>query len=187
MKNVLLLCCLLFVGCVNESAQKGQQYLLPNNSPAIVASQESPILTVQTELSEYLSGAGIVYRTSDSEVNVAQYNQWAHGIKEQLTTNIIHQLRSKQVKYWPIEPNSSIDVDSMQLYVRVQKFNGVYTGMAEFAGEWLLIDANGHIVMNEYFMIETPLEKEGYYYLVDALSKGIDKLTEDLASKLSHN
>ena len=65
------------------------------------------------------------------------------------------------------------------------QFNGSYTGDAMLAGEWMLFDDSGNILLSETFQISEPLKQEGYPALVDALSVALDNLTTQLASTLN--
>ncbi|MDW2105374.1 ABC-type transport auxiliary lipoprotein family protein, partial [Vibrio sp. 1580] len=51
-------------------------------------------------------------------------------------------------------------------------------------GEWLLIDASGNVVRSSQVKIFMPLQDEGYDALVDALSAGLNQLTDDMAAQL---
>ena len=185
MKKWLLMLSLLMAGCASEQAVQSRQYLLPDHPTEAKALQTSPLLIVKTDLSDYLNQSGVIYRLSEAEVIQAKNNQWAEGIKQQLTQKIIKDLRAKQRIYWPVEFNSVLELDARkQLYVRLQKFNGVYTGVAEIAGEWLLVDQDGGILRNEYFQIEVPLKQEGYDSLIASLSEGVEQLTDLLAKQI---
>lgn len=185
MKKWLLILSFVLAGCASEQAMQSRHYLLPDNPAKPAAPQTSPILVVKTDLSEYLNHTGLVYRISEAEVVQAKHHLWAQGIVQQLTRRVINDLRAKQSSYWPVELNSALELDGkQQLHVRLQKFNGVFTGVAEIAGEWLLINQDGQIARNEYFQIEVPLKQEGYYSLIASLSEGLGKLTDLIAAQL---
>lgn len=185
MKKWFIFLFIFFAGCSSEQTVQNRRYLLPEYPVKPIAQQTAPILVVKTELSEYLNNTGLVYRVSESEVIHAKRHQWAQGITQQLTQRVINDLRAKQRIYWPIELNSDLELDEQQqLHVYVQKFNGVYTGVAEVGGEWLLIDKKGHIVRNEYFFIEIPLKNDGYHSLISSLSEGLSQLTDQMATQL---
>ena len=185
MKKWVCVFSLLLVGCASEQAVQSRYYILPDNPGKPLAQLRSPILVVKTNLAEYLNNQGLVYRISETQVVLAKYSLWAQGLKQQLTQRIINDLYSKQSSYWPIEANSLIDLNGKkQLVVSLQKFNGVYTGVAEIAGEWLLIDGEGQLIRNESFQLEVPLQQDGYDSMISSLSEGIGQLTSLIADKL---
>jgi hypothetical protein len=185
MKKGLLLLLILVAGCSSKTSIQHRQYMLPTLSVAPVAKQTAPILLVKTELADYLGQRGLVYRTSQAEVIYAKHHQWVQDISQQLTYRIINDLRAKQTHYWPVGVNSSLDLDKKtQLHIRLFRFNGVFTGVAEIAGEWLLVDEEGKIKRDEPFSFEVPLAQEGYEALIAALSDGLSHLTNEIAAQL---
>ncbi len=74
--------------------------------------------------------------------------------------------------------------DQSKLQLSLSKFNGSYEGNAEIEGEWLIIDANGKVKNSAPVTIKLPLQDEGYDALVDALSAGLNNLTDQIAAQL---
>ncbi|MEF1297023.1 PqiC family protein, partial [Vibrio parahaemolyticus] len=98
---------------------------------------------------------------------------------------IVAELRQKQSDYWPVEMNNLLDQSGeSKLQLSLNKFNGSYQGNAEIEGEWLLIDASGNVVRSSQIKILMPLQDEGYDALVDALSAGLNQLTDEMAAQL---
>lgn len=185
MKKAIILLLILLAGCSSETMKQRRQYMLPTVSVLPVAKETAPILLVKTELADYLSHTGLVYRISQAEVVYAKHHQWVEDISQQLTYRIINDLRAKQTQYWPVGLNSSLDLGKkQQLHLRLLRFNGVFTGVAELAGEWLLIDKEGRIKRSELFALEVPLDQDGYNALIAALSKGLNNLTDKIAAQL---
>ncbi|EWM35843.1 hypothetical protein D043_3977 [Vibrio parahaemolyticus EKP-021] len=126
-----------------------------------------------------------MYRTSDTQIVQAKRHQWAQSISEQITQRVVAELRQKQSDYWPVEMNNLLDQSGeSKLQLTLNKFNGSYQGNAEIEGEWLLIDASGNVVRSSQVKILMPLQDEGYDALVDALSAGLNQLTDDMAAQL---
>lgn len=185
MKNWLILLALLLVGCSNTPATQTNLYLLPDSLSPVAAKETSPLLLVKVDVADYLSQKGVVYRVSETELVQAKQNQWAEAVSNQINRKLIHNLRAGQTTYWPVGFNSALALDGQkQLHIQIRRFNGAYTGMAELAGEWLLIDAKGQIAASEPFQIQIPLEQEGYQALVSALAEGLEQLSEQLAGRL---
>ncbi|MDK9781404.1 membrane integrity-associated transporter subunit PqiC [Vibrio sp. B172a] len=189
MKRGLLLISALLAGCSSAPEDTGALYVLPEASSAKVSdtmiAQRPQLVVRPVELASYLADSGIVYRASETQIIQAKHNQWAHSISEQITTRVIDELRSKQSQYWPVEVNNLLDQsDENKLQLSLSKFNGSYEGNAEIEGEWLLVDANGKVKTSAPVKISMPLQDEGYDALVDALSVGLNNLTDQIAAQL---
>ncbi|MDW1988479.1 PqiC family protein, partial [Vibrio sp. 811] len=155
-------------------------------TPNQMSVAERPLLVIRpAQLASYLNDNSIVYRTSDTQIVQAKRHQWAQSISEQITQRVVAELRQKQSDYWPVEMNNLLDQSGeSKLQLSLNKFNGSYQGNAEIEGEWLLIDASGNVVRSSQIKILMPLQDEGYDALVDALSAGLNQLTDDIAAQL---
>ncbi|KIT56529.1 hypothetical protein H336_21025, partial [Vibrio parahaemolyticus EN9701072] len=189
MKRVFLLATALITGltgCSSAPEATGALYLLPKSETKTsnqMSIAERPLLVIRpAQLASYLNDNSIVYRTSDTQIVQAKRHQWAQSISEQITQRVVAELRQKQSDYWPVEMNNLLDQSGeSKLQLTLNKFNGSYQGNAEIEGEWLLIDASGNIVRSSQIKILMPLQDEGYDALVDALSAGLNQLTDDIA------
>lgn len=182
MKKWILLFTFFLTACSNTITLKESLFLLPIEQVPPITSESAPMLVLKTDLPDYLNQFGLVYRISETEVIQAQQNRWADKISDQISQHLINDLRAKQVVYWPVQLNSALELNNQtQLVVRFSKFNGEYTGTAELAGEWLLIDSQGKLIKREYFQINKPLKTEGYEQLVFSLSDGLEELASTIA------
>ncbi|TOB61098.1 PqiC family protein [Vibrio parahaemolyticus] len=192
MKRVFLLATALITGltgCSSAPEATGALYLLPKAETKTsnqMSVAERPLLVIRpAQLASYLNDNSIVYHTSDTQIVQAKRHQWAQSISEQITQRVVAELRQKQSDYWPVEMNNLLDQSGeSKLQLTLNKFNGSYQGNAEIEGEWLLIDASGNIVRSSQIKILMPLQDEGYDALVDALSAGLNQLTDDIAAQL---
>ncbi len=189
MKRVLLLAYALLSGCSSSPETTGSMYLLPQTGSQTLSSSapaERPLLVVRpAELASYLNNSGIVYRTSESQVIEAKNNLWAQSISEQITQRVINDLRQKQNHYWPVKVHNLLDQSGeLKLQLNLNRFNGNYQGNAEIEGEWMLIDGSGKVKRRAEVKILMPLKEEGYDALVNALSAGLNNLTNNIAQQL---
>ncbi|EGR3112882.1 membrane integrity-associated transporter subunit PqiC [Vibrio parahaemolyticus] len=192
MKRVFLLATALvtgLTGCSSAPEATRALYLLPKAETKTsnqMSVAERPLLVIRpAQLASYLNDNSIVYRTSNTQIVQAKRYQWAQSISEQITQRIVAELRQKQSDYWPVEMNNLLDQSGeSKLQLSLNKFNGSYQGNAEIEGEWLLIDASGNVVRSSQIKILMPLQDEGYDALVDALSAGLNQLTDDIAAQL---
>jgi len=179
----------ILAGCSSQPEQVSNTYLLPSSGQMTVqaTSTNQPLLVVRpVEMANHLSGNGLVYQLSETEVVQAQQNLWAESISEQLTRRINHDLRQKQTKYWSTELTPALaTLGVLRLQVKVSQFNGHYSGVAKVSGEWLLLDGNGALQGVYPFSYQVPLEQDGYDAQVKALSEAINRLTSQMAQRLS--
>ncbi|GAB6260652.1 PqiC family protein [Photobacterium sp. R1] len=188
--SALLAAGLALTGCSSQPEESDiTTYLLPQapeqTAPGIVTQQ--PLLVVSpVEMALHLAGTGLVYQTSETAVVQAQQNLWAEDIVRQLTRRINGDLRLKQSRYWPTERSAAIQsVNVPKLQVRVNEFNGHYSGSAHFSGEWLLVGQSGNLKTVQPFSFQVPLKEPGYSAQVNALSEAVSRLTTQIAQRLS--
>ena len=189
MKRLFIIVAALLTGCSSAPETTGAMYLLPQTSDqtfSSLASAERPLLVVRpVELASYLNDSGIVYRTSESQIIQAKSNLWAQSISEQITQRVISDLRQKQNHYWPVKVHNQLNQSGeTKLQLSLSRFNGNYQGNAELEGEWMLIDSHGKVKRRAPVKILIPLQDEGYDALVNALSAGINNLTNNIAQQL---
>ncbi|MBQ4810578.1 membrane integrity-associated transporter subunit PqiC [Pseudoalteromonas luteoviolacea] len=175
----------LLTGCSSSSTVKYNHYLLPDLVTPTDVGEHYPVMLVETDMADYLNQSGLVFRSSNSEIIYARHHLWAHGISQQIAHKIINSLRAKQSHTWPIGYTPGVKLDETpRLRVHFLRFNGTHTGHAELTGEWLLTNAKGRIIKSKHFAIKVTLKASGYTALVEALSKGIELLTEEIAAEL---
>ncbi|MCW8330220.1 ABC-type transport auxiliary lipoprotein family protein [Photobacterium sp. SDRW27] len=178
----------VLTGCSSQPEVVSRTYMLPSDGQGIsTIATNQPLLVVRpVEMAEHLSGTGLVYQLSDTEVVQAQQNLWAESIGKQLTRRINLDLRSKQSRYWPTELTPALETSGVpRLQVKFSQFNGHYSGSAKVSGEWLLLDGSGALQGVYPFVFEVPLAQEGYDAQVKALSEGVNRLTSQIAQQLT--
>lgn len=187
-KWLLVILATVLVGCGSSPQPNVNFYLLPDNSKLSELSKPEsvPLLIVQpVELAAYLDTQAVVYRQSETQVVQAKQNQWAQRLEPQLTQRLINDLRHKQSSYWPVSVSNSLSQsEHWKLSVRLQRFNGAYTGSAEVVGNWELQDPKGEVVLEREFSFYMPLQDTGYPALIEALSSGVDQLSNQIQNQL---
>lgn len=192
MKKSLAVICglsaLMLTGCASAPTNTVKNYVLPTNGQNILHHAESnlPLIVVQPVLlSPLLSGNGLVYQTTPTQVVQAQHHVWAESLGVQLTQQITQQLRTKQRRYWATDlANQLTQTDGARLTVKFTQFNGSYTGNADIQGEWIWSNANGKVLSVHPFAYTVPLKEDGYTALVNALAQGVERLTTQIAAKV---
>lgn len=187
-KWILLTLVIALFGCSSTPEPKVNLYLMPSSSASTPLTQPKglPSLVVEPlQLAAYLDTQAIVYRQSETQVILAKENLWAQRLAPQLTERITKDLRHKQATYWPTAWNATaVQQQHWKLQLRLQRFNGVYNGNAEVAGNWELVNPKGKSVFNQEFYFEIPLQEEGYPALIEALSLGMNELADLISQRL---
>ena len=110
-------------------------------------------------------------------------NLWGEALAKQLTRRITHDLRQKQHRLWATQLTPTLSTTGApRLQVRINQFNGVYTGVANVAGEWMIIGASGDLQTVHPFEFSVPLTANGYSAQVEALSTAVGELTTQIAN-----
>lgn len=185
MKKLILVGLLLLGGCASNETISNQSYLLAESEQQPIASHSAPLLIVEVTIAPYLDTDGIIYRTSPTELVEARQHNWATDISDLVQARTIELLRENQTDYWPIDVDPALNLsNSQRLQVKLDRFNGSYSGNAEVAGEWTLLDKSGAIVKGAAFKQSVPLERDGYQALVSALSDGLNISVIKIAQQL---
>lgn len=189
MNRRLLIPLLLFFisGCVTEPV-KISHYNLPGFDE--IESEEQPrqdesipvLLTLQT--ASYLSTPGIVYQTSELEVESAYGHRWAEALPAQLK-RILETAFDRADRNFRVVDREPVDAEKgYQLNVEVDRFQGRYDGKAVIAGSWSVKSFSGNYIGFQRFNIETPLQRDGYPALVESLNKGWQQVCKQMVSGL---
>ncbi|MGL6071751.1 PqiC family protein [Craterilacuibacter sp.] len=179
MKRSILLFPLLLTLAACSSAPKVSYYLLQDVAAKPDASSSAGLL-LDVKLPDYLSGPAIVYQTSEVEVNLAQYHQWAESPDKILARNLAARL-SRLLPAAMTTPTGK----PVKIRLTVEQFNGSYQGHARLAGRYSLLDEKGTPQLSRPFDIRTPQQGDGYDALVAALSVATAQLAAEIARAIS--
>lgn len=170
----------LLLGACSSSPQK-VYYQLPletESATASVAPAAGRHLWVDSvALADYLSNSGIVFQTSEVRYTIANNNQWASPLDQQLQQALVASLRGG-LPGWSIGTQQT-GSEQASLQVRVSAFQGRYDGKAVIRGEWTL--RNQERIVTRPFQVEVAQTDDGYDALVQALSQGWRQVSHDIA------
>ncbi|WP_457809198.1 PqiC family protein [Kushneria sp. EE4] len=180
----------MLAGCAGQ-ATEFHRYTLPladqrTAEPGASLPDSAPTLAVSSvRLADYLDGQGVVYQTSDIEVNEAQTNLWADNLSAQLTRSLQRTLGDRLRDHRVLGETLAGDRADTGVRVTLSQFQGRYDGMAVLAGQYQLRDAGGNLMAQHHFDIERPLEDDGYPALVRTLSQGWENVGEQIADEIA--
>ncbi|MCD1126049.1 membrane integrity-associated transporter subunit PqiC [Jinshanibacter sp. LJY008] len=188
MKWTIATLALLLSAC--SSQPQVSYYQLPSagaaktSSAAISVNSDKQLWIENVTVADFLSGAGIVYQTSNVKYTIANNNLWGSGLEQQLkqalTDNLNAQLNGWVVSAQPIGGSNDTDV----LRITVSGFHGRYDGYAVVSGYWIL--QHGNQIIRRPFDIETPLQKDGYDELVHVLANAWQQEAVQIAKALKN-
>lgn len=187
--HFILLLCLGLAGCANNT-DPAALYLLDTGpaSPKVTnnARTARPTLVVDpVSVAPLLENDGIIYQVNSHRVVIARNNQWAEPLPYQLTDSLYTRLVSELPEVHVLNANAPVPGDAYRLTTQVDRFEGLYRGVATIAGTWQLFNRNNACIVRQPFEIEVPLRADGYLELVHSLSRGWRKISQGMATSLS--
>lgn len=186
---LLLTTTLVLCGCLGRSPQT-KFYLLypsPSQEPTeVVTTQKDLIIGVgPVELSEYLDRPQIVTQTSESELRVDQFSQWAEpleiNIARVLAGNLSNLLATENLFLFPWSGSTQIDY---QAKLNIIDFKGTPDNQVLLRAHYTILDGNKKPLEMHVVNITQPISEPGYEGLVSSMSKVLDDLGRKVAQAI---
>ncbi len=191
MKKALVVCAALLLSACSSEADKQYYQLpaMPSSASASVTTTTSAPLTGQrhvlwvepVNVSDYLSGNGLAYQTSDVQYVIATSNLWASPLDQQLQQTLVNNL-SQLMPGWLVT-GSLAGNNYDTLSVTVTGFHGRYDGKAIISGSWIL--QRGDQTLRKPFSLVLKQDKDGYSALVRTLAEGWQQEASQIAQQIS--
>jgi uncharacterized lipoprotein YmbA len=177
---------LLMAGCANKTVQTSS-YMLPASTPEQHYSNALAVAIAPIRLSGLLDNQGIVMELNDIEVHQARHHLWAEDIDVQLQQQLQQRLSLSLPQAQIVAKGQPLHagLPQREVRVRINAFQGSYSGNAIVQGQWLLLGEQGQLLKQHNFRIEQPLPADGYPALVRALASAWDQVSEQLAATLA--
>ena len=163
--------------------------LAPTVDAARTSNQKNGgLVAVQTvRLPEYLNQRGIVTRSSDTELRVADDVQWAGSLDDNMTRVIAADLSallaSSRVVTFPVNP--SLPVDRV-VQVDVARFDANRDNVVILDAQWLVFADGGRTFLTtDGRRYRVPAADASYSAIVSAMSAATGQLSRDIAASLS--
>ncbi|MEA3544585.1 MAG: PqiC family protein [Thermodesulfobacteriota bacterium] len=185
--SMLLLLCTSCIQ-IGSDPQPMHYYLLESmqETPKIYSSKTSGINIELDGFPDYIDKLQIVTRNSQNGIEFSDAERWA----EPLQDNMIRTLRENLALILPeriisVGPWESSDSDAIKVKLVVNKFHGTLGGKTQVDIRWV-INNRGKTHTQGHFTDQQPVGND-YHDLVVGLNNGINKLSQELAKKLSGN
>jgi uncharacterized lipoprotein YmbA len=189
----IMICWLALAGCLGGPSGPTNFYMLSPLSPsqagtsAATAEGRIRIGLVTVVIPEYLNRNEIVFNLDNTVYQLAEFNQWAEPLNENLTRvlaeNLTNLLRGDLIDVF-LASDSSIPAD-YRLEVDVLRLDGNLGGQVALLSQWALLEAEEDdlILMrrSEYQELAADNTFKG---LVLAKSRAIETLSRDIAAAI---
>ena len=176
---------LVLAGCAGSEPVRYYVLSATLAGPGGVAARDIAVGVGPVELPEYLDRPQIVTRTSQNELNVADFDRWAGSLKDNtiwvLAENLAILLPSQRVSVYPWKRATPVDY---QVTVQVTRFDRLENGESVLAARWRVLDGGGRELLSRTSTYrETPAGPD-YAATVAAMSQNLEAFSRDLALRM---
>lgn len=186
----ILICWLALAGCLGGPSGPTNFYMLsalspsPDGTSAATAEGRIRIGLATVVVPEYLNRNEIVVNLDNTVYRLAEFNQWAEPLNDNLTRvleeNLTHLLRDDSIDVF-LTTDSSIPTD-YRLEVDVLRLDGNLGVQATLVAQWALLEAEkDELILMQRSEYQEPAADNTYKGLVLAKSRSIEKLSRDMA------
>ncbi|GAA0489662.1 MULTISPECIES: membrane integrity-associated transporter subunit PqiC [Tatumella] len=189
MKRTFIAACVLLLSACSSEADK-HYYQLPAqpvpvsavSSPGLSSADSPKVLWVEpVSVSDFLSGTGLAYQTSDVQYVIATSNLWASPLDQQLQQTLVSNL-SQLMPGWLVT-GSLAGNNYDTLSVSVTGFHGRYDGKVIITGSWIL--QRGQQTLRRPFSLVLKQSQDGYAALVRTLAEGWQQEAVQIARQIN--
>ena len=189
----IMICWLALAGCLGGPSGPTNFYMLSPLSPtqagtsAATAEGRIRIGLATVVIPEYLNRNEIVFNLDNTVYQLAEFNQWAEPLNENLTRvlaeNLTNLLRGDLIDVF-LASDSSIPAD-YRLEVDVLRLDGNLGGQAALISQWALLEAEeDELILMRRSEYQEPAADNTYKGLVLAKSRTVEKLSRDIAAAI---
>ena len=187
----LMICWLALAGCLGGASSPTNFYMLsplglPQATPASASAEGRIRIGLATVVvPEYLNRNEIVLNLDDTVYQLAEFNQWAEPLNDNLTRvleeNLANLLRGDLMNVF-LASDSSIPPD-YRLEVDVLRLDGNLGGQVALVAQWALLEAEeDDLILMRRSQYQERAADNTYKGLVLAKSRTVEKLSRDIAA-----
>ena len=190
----IMICWLSLAGCLGGPSAPTNFYMLsplsPSQAGTAMATAEGRIRIglATVVIPEYLNRNEIVLNLDNTIFQLAEFNQWAEPLNDNLTRvleeNLTNLLRDDSIDVF-LTTDSSIPTD-YRLEVDVLRLDGNLGGQVALISQWALLEAEeDELILMRRSEYQEPAVDNTYKGLVLAKSRTIEKLSRDIAADIN--
>jgi len=187
----IMICWLALAGCLGGPSGPTNFYMLSPLSPtqagtsAATAEGRIRIGLATVVIPEYLNRNEIVFNLDNTVYQLAEFNQWAEPLNDNLTRvlaeNLTNLLHEDSIDVF-LASDSSIPAD-YRLEVDVLRLDGNLGGQVTLIAQWALLEAEeDDLKLMRRSEYQEPAVDNTYKGLVLAQSRNVEKLSRDIAA-----
>ena len=187
----IMICWLALAGCLGGPSAQTNFYMLSPLSPSQAGAAAGPaegrlrIGLATVVVPEYLNRNEIVVNLDNTVYRLAEFNQWAEPMSNNLTRvlaeNLTNLLRGDLIDVF-LASDSSIPTD-YRLEVDVLRLDGNLGGQAVLISQWALLAAEeDELILMRRSKYQESAADNTYKELVLAKSRTIERLSQDIAA-----
>ena len=186
----IMICWLALAGCLGGASAPTNFYMLsslsptPAKTPGASAEGRIRIGLATVVVPEYLNRNEIVVNLDNTVYQLAEFNQWAEPLNDNLTRvlaeNLTNLLQDDTITVF-LSSDSSLPTD-YRLEVDVLRLVGNLGGRVALVVQWALLAAEeDDLILMRRSEYQEPAADNTFKGLVLAKSRAIEKLSQDLA------
>ena len=191
---VLLVCVLVFSGCLGSPAKTpaatyyvlNSTYSAENKAQPVTVLNDATVGVGPIKLSRVLDRPQIVTRTGENEIRVADLERWAAPLHEIVTNVLVDNLSALLpgadiLKLpWPV----TIPV-TYQVTMDITRLDGMPGGEVILRTRWGILGEGGKKVLtNKLTMLNEPVRGKTTAEMVSAQSRLLEKLSREIALEI---
>ena len=191
-----MICWLALTGCLGGPSGPTNFYMLsplsPSQAGTAMATAEGRIRIglVTVVIPEYLNRNEIVFNLDNTVYQLAEFNQWAEPLNNNLTRvlaeNLTNLLHEDSIDVF-LASDSSIPAD-YRLEVDVLRLDGNLGGQVVLISQWALLETEqDNLILMRRAEYQEPAADNTYKGLVLANSRTVEKLSRDIAAAIKKN
>jgi uncharacterized lipoprotein YmbA len=192
----IMICWLALAGCLGGPSGPTNFYMLSPLSPtqagtsAATAESRIRIGLATVVIPEYLNRNEIVFNLDNTVYQLAEFNQWAEPLNDNLTRvlaeNLTNLLHEDSIDVF-LASDSSIPAD-YRLEVDVLRLDGNLGGQVVLISQWALLETEqDNLILMRRAEYQEPAADNTYKGLVLANSRTIERLSRDMAAAIKKN
>ena len=189
----IMICWLALAGCLGGPSGPTNFYMLSPLSPtqagtsAATAEGRIRIGLATVVIPEYLNRNEIVFNLDNTVYQLAEFNQWAEPLNDNLTRvlaeNLTNLLHGDSIDVF-LASDSSIPAD-YRLEVDVLRLDGNLGGQVVLISQWALLETEqDNLILMRRAEYQEPAADNTYKGLVLANSRTIERLSRDMAAAI---
>ena len=189
----IMICWLTLAGCLGGASAPTSFYMLSPlsqtqpSTTAVTTEGRIRIGLVPVVIPEYLNRNEIVVNLDNTVYELAEFNQWAEPLGENMTRvledNLTNLLRDDAIDVF-LASDSSIPPE-YRLEVDVLRLDGNLGDQVTLVAQWALLEPEeGDLILMRRSEYQEPVADNTYKGLVMAKSRTIEKMSRDMASAI---